>query len=287
MARKEQVTVKQHYVPACYLARFTLEGKRSSGFYVHPVDGSPVRESTPNAEACENHYHTIDVPGFDPDYFEGLFEKYEAPACSLFKTLSENPGKQLDSDKDLETVAMFFSVQAARLPQAKEKFEKWVRKDAVEFMDKIAHSAEFRQRVEAKTGIRIGRGEHEGLKKAVESGAIKFDVDKNHVIFGMLNLVEAFLDTIDGMFWTLLYCHGPEWFVCSDLQQEFSTSSLEVFTTARKRAGLLRLSWRQTYAISISLLLATLRWSYIQRTTEIVPCGPTGASLGWSTASLS
>ena len=216
MGRNRKFTVKQHYVPACYLARFTLEGERSSAFHVHSVDGSPIRESTPNAEGCENHYHTIDVPGLDPDYFEGFFGKYEAPACSLFKALSENPGRLLDSRSDLDTVAMFFAVQAARLPQSKERFEKWVRTDTIEFMNKLSCSDEFRQKVETKTGITIGREERESLRKAVEAGAIKFNADRNHIIFGMLNLVEAFLETIDGMSWTLLYCHGPDWFICSD-----------------------------------------------------------------------
>ncbi len=82
--------------------------------------------------------------------------------------------------------------------------------------EQIAHSTEFRQQVETRIGITISPEEHDGLRNAVESGAIRFNADKNHVIFGILNLIEAFLDTIDGMFWTLLYCGGPDWFVCSD-----------------------------------------------------------------------
>src|SRR5260370_3193141 len=214
--KKKQVTVRQHYVPASYLARFTFEGMRSSIFYVHPVNNAPVRKSTPDKEGFENHYHTIEMPGLAPDHLESLFEKYELPASNLFKDLSANPGRPFRSEEELHTAAMFFALQAARLPQSKNKYEKWVVKDGTEFMNKVAHSNEFRQRLKVEAGITISQGEQEELRKAVESGEIIVSADKNHVNVGMFWLTEAFLTAIDGMYWTLLYSKGPDWFVCSD-----------------------------------------------------------------------
>jgi hypothetical protein len=216
MGKKQQVTVKQHYVPASYLARFTFGGKRSSIFYVHPVNGASVRESIPDREGFENHYHTINLPGLEPDHLEHVFEKYELPACNLFKELSANPGRPFGSDEELSTAAMFFAVQAARLPQSKEKYKKWIVKCGTEFMDKVAHSSEFRQRLSVETGVTISDSSNEELRKAVERGGITVSADKNDVILGMFWLTEAFLTAIHEMHCTILYSKGPDWFVCSD-----------------------------------------------------------------------
>jgi hypothetical protein len=145
--RKKKGTVRQHYVPASYLARFTLEGHRFSTFHVHPVNGAPIRVSTPDKEGFENHYHTIDVPGLEPDHLENIFRKFEDPACNLFKQLSANPGRPFRSEEDLLTAAMFLAVQAARLPQSKEKHKEWVVKDGTEFMNKIVYSDDFLRRL--------------------------------------------------------------------------------------------------------------------------------------------
>ena len=73
----QQRVVRQHFVSAGYLARFTLEGERDSLFYVFSPDGSPMREAIPDSVGFERHYHDVDVPGFRPDHLEKFFQEFE------------------------------------------------------------------------------------------------------------------------------------------------------------------------------------------------------------------
>lgn len=211
-------TVRQHFLPACYLARFTRAGDRDSLFSVHSLDGG-IRPSTPNSEGFQRHYHTISVEGLAPDHLETVFQKIEGPACALFKTLSENPGRLLtESDKD--ALLMFFCTQVARLPQSKKNYESFVLDNARIFMQEVADSETFFQEVTAtaaKHGIEVesGSAAHERLREAVDGGHIFPYVGKNQSAVGMFRLAEAILDVLDGMHYTLWYADG-ESFVCSD-----------------------------------------------------------------------
>src|ERR1039457_3849990 len=98
----QPVTVRQHYVAASYLAGFTQGGRRDSTFYVHPMDGSPVRVDKPENVAFERNYNSIEVEGLRADHLEGIFgEQFEGPACVLFKTLSDNPGRPFVAEDEL------------------------------------------------------------------------------------------------------------------------------------------------------------------------------------------
>lgn len=213
----EQATVRQHYVPACYLARFTLQGDRYSPFFVHSIDGS-AREDIPDHVGFQRHYHTIDIAGFAPDYLESAFQNIEEPACALFKTLAASPGRSLaESEKDV--ALLFFSIQAARVPQSRDKYTDLMVYCGDRFMKEVAHSPEFFEKAfssAARHGLVIDKAEQGELRKAVDSGHIKPVVDNNQSAVGIFRLAEGILDAIDGMHYTLWYSDGPDSFVCSD-----------------------------------------------------------------------
>jgi len=211
-------TVRQHYVPACYLARFTSQGKRDSPFFIYSLDGT-VRQGTPNSDGFERHYHTINLEGLAPDHLETIFQKIESPACSLFKTLSENPGRSLtESDKD--ALMMFFCVQAARLPQSRKNYDALVVDSARVFMEEMVRSETFFRKVTAiaaKHAIEVDSdpATQQRLREAVEGGHVFPYVGPNQSAVGMFRMAEAILDALDGMHYTLWYADGNS-FVCSD-----------------------------------------------------------------------
>jgi len=213
-----KLTIKQHYVPACYLARFTMIGERDSPFFVHSLDGS-IREDIPDHVGFERHYHTIDIPGLSPDHLEYVFQKIEAPACALFRTLASNPGRPFITHDELEIVMQFFVIQASRVPQSKRNYENMIADEGRAFMNKVAYSTEFFEEVvesALKSGAVEGSVEQKSLRDAVESGELTVVPDKTHVAVGMFRLASAIIDAIEGMHWTLWYSSDPDWFVCSD-----------------------------------------------------------------------
>jgi hypothetical protein len=197
-------TVRQHYVPACYLARFTDAGERDSPFFVRSPDGS-MRTDVPNNVGFERHYHTIDIPGLSPDRLERDFQRFEGPACALFRTLAENPGRPLASQEEIETVTGFLATQAARVPHARRTYEKIILDEGRTFMNNVAFSKEFFDKVVASAvchGAVEGPVDQASLREAVESGGLDVVADKTSTAVGMFRLALGILDAIDGRCWT-------------------------------------------------------------------------------------
>jgi hypothetical protein len=215
----QQRVVRQHFVSAGYLARFTLEGERDSLFYVFSPDGSPMREAIPDSVGFERHYHDVDVPGFRPDHLEKFFQEFEGPACALFRTLSANPGRSLLTEEERETVASFVAVQAARIPQGKNKYERLVIDSRRAFVEEMACSPEFFNKAMAaaqRYGVEIDSADQRRLLEAIRGGHIVPQVHKTETSVGILRLAYAIADQLDGMHYSLLYSDGPDWYVCSD-----------------------------------------------------------------------
>jgi hypothetical protein len=214
-----QSTVRQHFVSAGYLSRFTLGGERDSPFFVFSPDGKPMRQSVPNAVGFENHYHDVDVPGFPRDCLEEFFQKYEASACALFRSLSENPGRTLCSEDEPEALAAFVALQAARIPRAKETYRQLLLRGRQAVLSEMASSPEFFDKaIDAakRCGTNVKPADQLRLLEAIKGGHILPQVSKTESSIGILRLAHAIADQIDGMHYSLLYSDGPDWFVCSD-----------------------------------------------------------------------
>lgn len=218
-SRTQQRVVRQHFVSAGYLARFTLGGQRNSLFYVFSPGYDQHREATPGSVGIEKHYHDIDVPGFAPDHLEQIFEQYEGRACALFRTLSANPGRSLATREEMETLAAFLALQAARVPQAKRKYEKLVFDSrGADANDVVSSPQAFETflSVAEQYGIEVPSDYQSKLLEGLRGGHIFPVVHKTEASVGILRLIHAILDQLDGMHYSLLYSDGPDWFVCSD-----------------------------------------------------------------------
>jgi hypothetical protein len=215
----QQRVIRQHFVSAGYLARFTLGGERDSLFYVFPPGQDRKWEATPESIGFERHYHDIDVPGFPLDSLEEFFQKYEGPACALFRALSANPERPFLTEEERGTLGAFLMLQAARVPQAKEKYKKLAFDSRNADAAAVATSPQVFDTfmdVAQRHGIEVPPDFQSNLLKGLQSGDIFPIVDKTEVSIGILRLAHAIADQLDGMYYSLLYSEGPDWFVCSD-----------------------------------------------------------------------
>jgi hypothetical protein len=157
-----------------------LNGERDSQFYVFSPNGRPMREAIPDSVGFENHYHDIDVPGFRPDHLEEYFQKFEAPACALFRTLSANPGRALLTSQEREIMLSFVVTQAARVPQAKRKYERLLFDSRSAFAEEMAWSSEFFDRVMAvaeRNGVVPDLADRSRLLAALKGGRAHCSTD--------------------------------------------------------------------------------------------------------------
>ncbi len=216
--RKQKATVKQHYVSAGYLSGFTLGGTRHSSFWVHPLDGGTPREDIPDHVGFERHYHDIIHPGFKPDHLEYEFAKFEGPACELFKKLSATPGYTLSSSE--KSIALiFFVLQAARVPLAKEKYKKLLVDSANKQLDALANNKkyfEMAMSVAKRHGVDTDTLSQSELRAAVDSGDIFPKIEGTQLSAGIPRLAESISEQLEGFHYTLLYSDAPDTFVCSD-----------------------------------------------------------------------
>ena len=215
----QQRVIRQHFVSAGYQARFTFGGNRDSLFYVFTPGHDQYREATPESVGFERHYHDIDVPGFPPGYLEGFFGQREGSACALFRALSANPMRSLQTEEERETLASFMALQAARVPQAREKYKNLVldsrRADAADITTSPQVFSTV-MNVARGYGIEVPPDFRSKLREGLKSGDIYPVVGKTEVSVGILRLTHAIADQLDGMYYSLLYSEDPDWFICSD-----------------------------------------------------------------------
>jgi Protein of unknown function (DUF4238) len=160
-----------------------------------------MREDIPDHVCFENHYHTLDFSGIAPDALERLFADYEAPACALFRELAGNPARPFRSENEIEIAFNFLSLQAARVPLSKAKFETLIQEGGRTFMHEIAHNQEFFDK-----GIELAQrngdlidADRDSLREAVETGAINVHADNGHLALGILRVAAAILEKISSM----------------------------------------------------------------------------------------
>jgi len=184
-----------------------------------PPGHDRYREATPESTGFEKHYHDIDAPGISPDQLEVFFQKFEGPACALFRILSANQGRALVSQKERETLTEFLALQAARVPQGKRKYEKLALDsriaDATEFATSPLAFERFMS-VARRHGIEVPPDFQSKLLEGLQNGHIFPVVNKTDASLGILRLANAIVDQLKGMYYSLLYAEGPDWFVCSD-----------------------------------------------------------------------
>jgi hypothetical protein len=212
-----RVTNRQHYVAACYLAGFTEGGTRDSLFYVHSLDGH-TRQDKPGNVAMERDYNSVYVDGLRKDHLESFFQKFEGPACTLFRTLSLERRPFL-TEEEFSVAVEFLAIQAARVPLSKQKYGNLIIENGQEFFRQMAYSPAFFQAVadEAKldeSERRVGAT----LREAFESGGVKRFADQSGLAASIFRLALAIIEQIVGanMGATLWYTDGPDWFVCAD-----------------------------------------------------------------------
>jgi hypothetical protein len=214
------MTTRQHYVPAGYLAGFTLGGKRDSIFFVHSFNGSPVRQDKPENVAFERDYNSIDADGLPKDHLEGIFNReFEGPACALFRTLSTNP-RPFVTEEEVSVAIKFLALQAARVPLSKEKYERLIIENGRRFLNRVANDPEFVQGLVGagvwdKSDVETAQ-QGPPLRELVESGEIQTEAGKTALSVGILHLTSAIVDKIVSMKVTLWITPGPDWFICSD-----------------------------------------------------------------------
>ncbi|MEY9252349.1 hypothetical protein ABH989_006183 [Bradyrhizobium ottawaense] len=113
-----------HFVPRCYLNRFTTRGK------ITAIDLSTGARFTTNPKnvAQERDFNRIDSETAAPDFLEGKYAEFESKVAPVLKKLGN--GATCSSD-EFEYVLNLITLLASRNPRGRGAFEK--------FQDDVGH----------------------------------------------------------------------------------------------------------------------------------------------------
>jgi len=140
-SRSQKPKKRHHYVPACYLRLFSSDQTRNGALHVMDLDAGTCRVGTPESEASEKHYNT--VQGCDPpDAFENAimeFEKMTSP--SWHKMIS---ARHIPSDPDeYNNIMNFIAVLTLRTPPNRRSQHEFTSRLHTQVAHKLLSTAEL------------------------------------------------------------------------------------------------------------------------------------------------
>ena len=108
---------KHHYVPAFYLAGFTVAGSENGRLYVFDQSQIKTWPATPRTVGYANDFYVTDLgPGVDPTGFEsGVLAGVEGRASGVIRTAIET--ECLPEGPDFDVLLNFVALMAARTPR--------------------------------------------------------------------------------------------------------------------------------------------------------------------------
>lgn len=219
---------RHHYVPAFYLAQFTLEGNRDSRLFV--FDQSRVKSwpSTPDGAAHKRDFYAVDLgPDTHPATFEAkVMSEIDGKFSSVVrKTTSE---KRIPKGEDLVTLLNFVASSMARTPRIRKLVDQVYGHVANEHMKALISTEEgWNTFLALSPGVRteFSNEELERYRQAILDDSFDIAVDstsdKLHYntwqVQELINLVDGALPLLAERNWSLGVAidQTPD-LVCSD-----------------------------------------------------------------------
>jgi len=133
---------RHHYVPAFYLAQFSLEGNRDSRLFVFDQNRLKSWSSTPDGSAHQRDFYAVDLgPDKHPATFEAKVMSEVDGKCSAVvkKVISD---MRVPSDEDLGTLLNFVATSMARTPRIRRLVDQVFAHVANEYMKSLVSTDE-------------------------------------------------------------------------------------------------------------------------------------------------
>jgi hypothetical protein len=214
------VARSHHYVPEFYLAGFTRAGTRDDFLFVRDRIEEKGWRQRPRELACERDYYRVEVEGVAPDAVEKALGEFETQAADAIRRIRE--ARELVAGEDFDTLLNFVAIQAARVPQFREMFErnkihftKFHLRMVLGHPEAFAHFAEERRREGRELPPDMTR---EKLIEFLEDESrYTVEIPREASIKNMVEMAEHLLPVLAARRWMLMVSEDEEAdFICSD-----------------------------------------------------------------------
>ena len=211
---------KHHYVPAFYLAGFTVSGLDDARLHVFDQSQIKTWPATPRTTGYARDFYTIDLgPGVDPAGFEsGVLARVEGESSPVIRTAIET--ERLPEGRDFDVLLNFVAVMAVRTPRIRGlvgQVTNLVVKEAVQSLVATDEGWREFQNYCDNAGIRESDDEAEQMRQFILSGEYEVDLDQTSHVQKIVELVNGMLPLLAQRRWSLgIAGPGVPDFVCSD-----------------------------------------------------------------------
>jgi len=211
---------KHHYVPAFYLAGFTVAGSENGRLYVFDQSQIEKWPATPRTAGYVNDFYTVDLgPGVDPTGFESqVLARIEAEASRVIRTAIET--ERLPERPDFDVLLNFVALMAARTPRIRglvsQVTDLFVKAQVQSLIATDEGWRQFRKWC-LESGVQQSDEEAEQMRQFILSGEYDVDLDQTSHVQKIVELVNATLPLLAQRRWSLgIAAPGVPDFVCSD-----------------------------------------------------------------------
>lgn len=209
-----------HWIPQCYLKRFTKGSSKKSQLYVTDFETGRVFSTVPRNVASGRDFNRVDIDGISPDYVESGFAVFEAKVDKALERICRE--RNFADDEDRNLVLNLIALLALRNPGMRENVRYGHEQVMKRVMDLTLATKERYESSFAKAA-RAGalRSDeilpYEQMRDFIDRGEYSISVSTTHHVGQELKLVDTVLPLLGQRQWLLVRAlPGTGGFITSD-----------------------------------------------------------------------
>ena len=212
-----QITKDQHFVPRFYLKRFAREGQ----IQVFDKRAKRIGKPRPYASVCYDKFFYAARTGVQDETsqaFEDLFGQIESVIADALPGVIKRAGDLELTNNDLDSLAIFMSVQWLRTRFFRERVQK-IYSDMMKWVLQMKTSGpRFQHSLRRMNDERdVSDEQIEEVKRFIQSGEydLRFD-NAPHLNFIDEEKIKGFCNLLLAKKWRIIFSERPYYFITSD-----------------------------------------------------------------------
>jgi hypothetical protein len=201
-----RISRKHHFVPRCYLARFTDSGTSEGRLCVFDLAASRLFQEKPKNVAKEIDFNRVDIEGQPPDVLESAFgELVEAKAASVIRQICDED--RLPGIEEFSYVLNLITLLAVRHPVMRRAMTAAKQAEYHTFVEILASNRaifETHLKSACEAGF-VSRADFpfERMQEFVRRGNYTFEIGPHHHLRTELGAFEHTLRVVGSRYWSL------------------------------------------------------------------------------------
>jgi hypothetical protein len=220
MSKARRRSIKQHYVPQCYLRQWAQQYRNGHQLSVFDRRCKKSYKNNVKDVCCQNYFNRINVDGMDHEALEKALSEFETKLAEALVRI--NGAKTLENEDDKACLITLIGLTALRSPAMREQIRR-LHQDIARM--NIAERLKTKDAYEADVAKAKEQGalpadydvSYDEMKAAFESGKYKLKLDQNYQVSLELMLLDHILPLLFRRGWVLVRApEGSGGFITSD-----------------------------------------------------------------------